>query len=322
MKRLPLLAVSAALFLLPGCHKAPPAGSPANKLRIGVIPKGTTDTYWKGAQAGALRAGAELGVDIEWQGPLDDSRIADQIGIFDNLAAGGVAGIVLAPSDEKALAPHVRTAAKRGTPVVIFDSPLEAKAGTDFLAYVATNNEAAGATAAETLTRLAGPAPVFGGNTVVIRFREGSASARLRETGFFNKLKDGKLKVVAEQHTDGSLAGAQRVAEVLFNSYVKGNQLEVAGIFASNAATSEGAYNALKSLRDKGVQIKAKFVGFDDSALLRQGLGNDLISALMVQDPEKMGYVGVKTIVASLNHQPFETDVDTGVTVKTKADVK
>jgi ribose transport system substrate-binding protein len=74
----------------------------------------------------------ELGVNIEWQGPLDDSKIAEQIGIFNNLAASGVSGIVLAPCDDKALAPHVRNAMKRGIPVVIFDSPLDGKQGRDF----------------------------------------------------------------------------------------------------------------------------------------------------------------------------------------------
>ncbi len=315
-----LLSVPAALLLLASCHKAPDAAP--KRISIGVIPKATTHSYWKAAQAGVDRAARELGVDIDWEGPLDDSKVADQIGIFNNLAAGGVAGIVLSPTDDKALAPHVRTAAKRGLPVVIIDSPLDARLGADYVAFIATDNDAAGAVAGDTLIKLVGDAPLYGGKTLVIRFTEGSASTRVREEAFLNRVKGSKLVIIGDQFSDGSMAGAQRVAEVLLNSYVKDNKLELDAIFASNQPTAEGTYNAVKSLRDKGVQMKTKFLGFDDSDLLRKGLQNDVIAALVVQDPEKMGYLGVKTLVDAINHKPFEKYIDTGVTVRTKADLQ
>ena len=330
---LPLLfpALSAAIaLLLTGCGKAPESATPAAdgsaapaKITLAAIPKATTHSYWKAAEAGARRAAAEFNVTLEWQGPLDDSKVADQIGIFNNLAASGVQGILLSPCDDKALAPHVRTAAKRGIPVAIFDSPLDAKPGTDYINFTATDNKAAGGTAAETLSGLIGGSPAHEGQVLVIRFTEGSASTRLREEGFTATLaKFPALKVAAQQFTDGSMAGAQRVAETLLGNYVKNNKLELAGVFASNQPTAEGTYNALKALRDKGVEVSAKFVGFDDSTLLIQGLQNGVIDALVVQDPEKMGYLGVKSLVDHLQGRPVEAYVDTGVTVKNKANTQ
>ncbi len=315
-----LLAAIAALgLLLPAVGQAAEA---AKKITIAAIPKATTHSYWKAAEAGARRAAAEFGVELEWQGPLDDSKVADQIGIFNNLAASGLQGIMLAPCDDKALAPHVRNAAKRGIPVAIFDSPLAGKAGADYTNFVATDNKAAGATAGKTLVDLVGPTPAHDGQVLMIRFTEGSASTRLREEGFTSEIaKTPALKLVAQQFTDGSMAGAQRVAETLLNNYVKNGKLELAGVYASNQVTAEGAYNALKSLRKKGVEVGAKFVGFDDSTLLIQGLQTGVIDALVVQDPEKMGYLGVKSLVDHLNGKPVEAYVDTGVTVKTKADL-
>ncbi len=319
------LTAFALMFLLTGCGKssdsAPVAdGSPAPaRIRIAAIPKATTHSYWKAAEAGVRRAAAEFNVELEWQGPLDDSKVADQIGIFNNLAASGVQAILLSPCDDKALAPMVRNAAKRGMPVAIFDSPLDAKQGVDYINFVATDNRAAGATAAQTLTGLIGDAPGHGGKVLMIRFTEGSASTRLREEGFTSGLATNpNLSISAEQFTDGSMAGAQRVAETLLGNYVKNNKLELAGIFASNQPTAEGTYNAIKSLRDQGVEITAKFVGFDDSTLLSQGLANGVIDALVVQDPEKMGYLGIKSLVDHLQGKPVEAYVDTGVTVKTK----
>ena len=290
---------------LGGCGKSGDSSSPdtkpgggsggPKKLSIACIPKATTHSYWKAAEAGARRAGTEFNVDIQWQGPLDDSKVADQITIFDNLAASGVDGILLAPCDDKALAPHVRTADKRGTPIAIFDSPLEGTAGTDFITFVATDNKKAGELAAQTLTKEIGDTPAYGSKVLMIRFTEGSASTRLREEGFDGVLKaGGKLQIAAEQFTDGSMAGAQRVAETLLGNYVQDNKLQLDGIFASNQPTAEGTYNAVRALKSRGVEVKTHFVGFDDSELLRQGLADGVIEALVVQDPEKMGYLGVQ----------------------------
>lgn len=318
-----LAALTVSSVLLVSCNKAPESATTTSsgggkQLTIAAVPKATTHSYWKAAQAGAERAAKEFNVKLEWQGPLDDSKIADQIGILNNLAASGVDGILLSPCDDKALAPHVRQISKRNIPVAIFDSPLDGKQGTDFITFIATDNKAAGATAAETLGKLVGDNPTYGGNVLMVRFTEGSASTRLREEGFTTKLASGKLKIAEQQFTDGSMAGAQRVAEALLNNYVKDNKLQLDGIFASNQPTAEGTYNAVKALKDKGVEVNTKFVGFDDSDLLKQGLASGVIQALVVQDPEKMGYLGIKALVDFINKRPVEAVVDTGVTVKTK----
>ena len=106
--------------------------------------------------------------------------------------------------------------------------------------------------------------------------------------------------------------------KALLNSSVKDNKLELDGIFASNQPTAEGTYNAVRALKDKGVEVNTKFVGFDNSDLLKQGLDKGIIQALVVQDPEKMGYLGVKSVVDYINKKPVDAIVDTGVTVKTK----
>jgi ribose transport system substrate-binding protein len=298
------------------------ANADEKQITIAVIPKATTHSYWKAAEAGARKAAEELKVKIEWQGPLDDSKIADQIGIFNNLAASGVAGIVLAPCDDKALLLHVRNAKKQGKEIVIFDSPLAGKQGRDFASFIATDNKAAGKIAAQQIVNLAGAAPKFDGAVLMVRFTEGSASTRLREEGFTEELKSSKYKLVAQQFTDGSMAGAQRVAETLLNNYVKDNKLQLDGVFASNQPTAEGLYNAIKALKAKGVEVTAKVVGFDNSELLIAGLKSGIFDALVVQDPEKMGYLSVKAVVDAINKKPVEAVIDTGVTVFTKENVK
>ncbi|MBC8009488.1 MAG: DUF5615 family PIN-like protein, partial [Burkholderiales bacterium] len=312
-------------LLLTGCGREPaaaknPDGSTvAKKLTIAVVPKATTHSYWKTAESGARRAAEELGVNIEWQGPLDDSKIADQIGILNNLAASGVDGILISPSDDKALAPHIRAISKRGLPVCLFDSPLDGKAGVDYVNFAATDNRRAGEIAAENVIKLAGENPAENGAVLMIRFTEGSASTRLREEGFLAALgRAPALKVVDQQFTDGSMAGAQRVAEALLGNYVQDGRLKLAAIFASNQPTAEGTHNALRALRTKGIVVNTRFVGFDESELLAQGVDNGQIDALVVQDPAQMGYLGVKSVVAAIRGEKTEPYIDTGVTLRTK----
>lgn len=289
-------------LLLAGCGKKETASNPSGvkKLTIAVVPKATTHSYWKSAQAGVERGGPRTRGEPGMAGSTDDSKVADQIGIFNNLAASGIDGIVLAPCDDRALVSHVRTAVRRGLPIAILTLRSRAKpAWTTSISLPPTTNRQ-GVTAANTLLRLS-TSSSFGGRVLMVRFTEGSASTRLREEGFVEKLgSQAKLKLEAQQFTDGSMAGAQRVAETLLGNYVKNNTLELDGIFASNQPTAEGTYNALRALRDKGVIIKAPFVGFDDSELLLQGLQNGIIQALVVQDPDRMGYLGVKSVVDHL----------------------
>ena len=63
---------------------------------------------------------------------------------------------------------------------------------------------------------------------------------------------------------------------------------------------------------------KLKFVGFDASAPLLEALGKGEISALVAQNPTKMGYEGVRTAVAALKGQKVAERIDTGVAVITK----
>ena len=321
-----------AASLLHGCRRAPDLGVTRGfdrRLAIAVVPKATAHSYWLAAHDGALRAARELNVRIDWQGPLDDSKVADQIGIFNNLAASGVDAILLSPCDDKALLPHVRSAMSRGIAVGIFDSPLAGKVGRDYVDYVGTDNHAAGQLAARTLiqaisaTREHAVSAADEGRLIMVRFTEGSAGTRQREEGFEEVVVAGaSLRLVEQQYTDGSTMGAQHVAETLLDSYVKNNRLEVDGVFASNQPTSEGVYNALQALRDRGVQIRTRFVGFDDSDPLLQGLRSGTIDALIIQDPEKMGYLGVKALVDHLAGKPVAPVVDTGVAVMTKADLR
>ena len=182
---------SLVLLLLSGCNRsdsranrADTAGSNGSKrVRIAVIPKGTTHVFWKSVHAGAERAAAELrgkGIDVEiqWKGPLLENDREGQINVVQDFVAQRVNGIVLAPLDSTALIPAVLDARKAGIPTVIFDSALADEAA--IVSYVATDNYHGGSLAAREIgTRLAGR---IGAASSTSSWSNGNCSAAANDT--------------------------------------------------------------------------------------------------------------------------------------------
>jgi ABC-type sugar transport system substrate-binding protein len=123
-----------------------------SKYRIAVIPKGTAHEFWKSVHAGAAAAAGELGVEIDWQGPLFEDRKQEQIAKVQDFVTEKVDGICLAPLDSTALVESVRYAKERGIPTVIFDSGLADE--SIIVSYVATDNYNGGRLAARRLGEL------------------------------------------------------------------------------------------------------------------------------------------------------------------------
>src|SRR4051812_26424405 len=100
-------------------------------INIAVIPKGTTHSFWKSVEAGANKAGAELGVNVQWKGPLQENDRAQQIQIVQQFTSQGINGIVVAPLDNQALKRPIDEAMNAKIPVVIIDSALNGEVGKD-----------------------------------------------------------------------------------------------------------------------------------------------------------------------------------------------
>jgi ribose transport system substrate-binding protein len=310
--RLVLLLVVFALALL-GCPKDKAGGGGgeggAARLKIAVIPKGTTHEFWKSVHAGAAKAAKELDVDIVWKGPLKEDDLKQQVDVVNTFVAQGVSGIVLAPLNDTALRAPVKAAKDAKIPTVIFDSDLQ---GDDHVAFVATDNLAAGKIAGDQMATLLGGK----GNVVVLRYQEGSASTQNREKGFLDAVKaKADMKVVSENQYGGATTEtAMKAGENLLIAQNAASGA-VAGVFTPNESTTFGMLRALTSSK---LNKKMKFVGFDASDKLVSALKDGDIDGLVVQNPFNMGYLAVKTMVDHLHGKPIEKRIDTGARLVTK----
>jgi ribose transport system substrate-binding protein len=286
--------------LLAGCGGD--ASTRADKLKLAVIPKGTTHEFWKSVYYGAVQAGDELGVEIIWKGPAKEGNREEQITIVNNYVTRKVDGICLAPLDSRGLVDAVEAAKLAGIPTVIFDSGLERPELT--VSYVATDNYNGGALAARELGRLLQGT----GKIILLRYAEGSESTEQRENGFLDTVKKEfpNLELISSDlHAGDTADSALDVSQQLLNKYKD----QVEGIFAVNESAATGMWQAL---RNAGLAGKVKFIGFDTSARLIEGMRAGEIHALVLQDPVKMGRMAVTTLVNKLRGESVEPRISTG----------
>ena len=279
---------------------------------IAVIPKGTTHEFWKSINAGAVKAQRELTaqgtpVEIIWKGPLREDDRDQQIQVVENFLARRVSAIVLAPLDSRALVRPVHNAIQAKVPVVIMDSALNSD---EYVSFVATDNYKGGQMAGEELARLmAGK-----GNVILLRYQVGSASTEAREAGFLDTIKKfpGLRVISSDQHAGATRELAYQTSQNLLNRFGH----EVNGVFCPSEPTTIAM---TKALRDFGLGGgKVKMLGFDAGSQEVVDLKKGDVQALVVQNPMRMGYLGVLTAVQHLQGKKVEHKIDTGVTLVTR----
>ncbi len=303
-----LVLVLGAVLALTACGPSDRGGSDASAkpLTIAVIPKGTTHEFWKAIHAGAERAARELGVEIIWKGPQKEDDRAQQITVVEDVISRGVDGIVLAPLDDRALVRPVQDAMRDKIPVVIIDSGLQ---GKDYVSFIATDNYQGGVLAARRMGGLLGGK----GRIIVIRYQAGSASTTERERGFLETLErefPGLTLLAKDQYAGPTTETAYQTAENLLGRFHDAD-----GLFCPNESSTFGA---LRAVQESGLAGKIRFVGFDSSPKLVQALADGHLDGLVLQNPDKMGYLGVRTMVQYLRGETVAQLIDTGVALATK----
>jgi ribose transport system substrate-binding protein len=295
------LVAIAAVFIIIGIIRK---GSSLDERRIAVIPKGTSSVFWESVRAGAQTAGDEFGYEISWNGPELESDRERQIQIVEDFIALKVAGVVLAPNGSNALVPKVEEMFTKNMPCVIIDSEID----TDkYVSFAATNNYQGGVIAARRMGKILNGK----GKVIVTKFMPGSGSTTNRENGFIDTIETEfpNIEIVDTKYGMATVETALQAAEDLLTKHA---QLD--GLYASNASTSVGSAQALQS---QSRTDKIKMVGFDAEETLIDKLRSGVVDSLVVQDPYKMGYIGVKTLVDKINGKEVPKLIDTGVELVT-----
>ena len=301
------LLTAAAVVSISGFGATP---SFAADVTIPIIVKDTTSFYWQIVLAGARKAGKDLGVNVPELGAQSEADINGQISILENAVAGKPAAIVISPTEFKALGAPIDEAAK-SVPVIGIDSAADSKA---FKSFLTTDNVQGGRVAADGLAdAIKQKTGKVAGNVALITSLPGVGSLDQRAKGFKEELaaKYPDLKLVADKTADGMATTGLNITTDLLTA-----NPDLVGIFASNLIMAQGAGQAIA---ENKVAAKVALIGFDSDDKTLGYLDDGTIAGLVVQDPYRMGYDGVKTALAVSKGEKVEQNVDTGANLVTKA---
>lgn len=283
-------------------------GGEGKEFTLAVMPKGESHEFWQSMHAGAYDAARELGnVEIVWQGPATENETKAQIELFARMRAKNIDGIVIAPCDRNAFVKPIERAMGDKLPVVVVDSDVNTQERTSF---IATDNIAWGRKAGEKLIELMGGS----GNVMLLTYKKGVASTDDRVAGFRQAIEaNPDVQIVLEGDGGADVTSAiEKTSQLIQKMRDEGAQID--GVFTPNESTTLGMLNVLE---DEDLAGKIVFHGWDPKDKINQALAEGKIDALMVQDPYKMGYLGVMTCIDALKGEDVESRIDTGGAIVT-----
>ena len=286
-----------------------PGASFAQDVTIPIIVKDTTSFYWQIVLAGARAAGKDLGVNVPELGAQSESDINGQISILENAVAGSPAAVVISPTEFKALGKPVDEAAK-SVPIIGIDSAADSKAFTSFLTpHTGLGGRSAADGLAAAIKAATGKEE---GEIAIITSLPGVGSLDQRREGFLDQIKTKYpgFTVVADKYADGQATTGLNMMTDLITA-----NPNLVGVFASNLIMAQGVGQAIA---ENKLGDKIKVIGFDSDEKTVGFLKEGVLAGLVVQDPYRMGYDGVKTALAVSKGEKVEAFVDTGANLVTK----
>lgn len=308
-----LLAVLALVILPAGCKKQSPAAKPGAGAGLGhVYPPGTrlklafisnnVANYWNFAHAGIRAFEKKTGRHITFREP-SKGTVAEQNQIIEDLVAEGYNGIavsVIAPNDQ------VRTldSAARHLNLICVDSDAP-KAHR--LMYIGTQNFHAGLLMGREIVKLLPE----GGQMAVFVGTFSADNARQRLNGIKKAIAGHHITIVAKKEDNKDYALARTNAENVISAYPQVRLL--CGLWSYNGALIAAAVKAA------GKAGKIKIVAFDQDPDTLADIQSGLISATVVQNPFKEGFLSCRWLQKICRHGgkviPLSKKVDTGVSV-------
>jgi ribose transport system substrate-binding protein len=313
---LALLIPMAALFAAGGQE----SGGAGASAEIAVIVKTGNSSFWQNVQTGCFDAQKELKaltpkLSVTFLGAQSESNVNEEINIVESAIDRGVKAIVLAPSDVTALVPVVKKAKDAGIPVVVIDSLLLGDK-SNYVSFLATNNDAAGRACAKALIDLVkAKTGKDEGKIAVMSYVAGVGSEIGRVGGFKDYIaKNSKLEIVTTQYSNADMPTALNQT-----TNVLAANTDLVGIFGANEPTAIGMGRAIAQA---GLTGKIVAIGFDGNSVLQGFIKDGTLQAIAVQSSYNMGYMGVKTAYdAAIAKKKVPAEVDTGFIMVTKENI-
>lgn len=299
------------------------ASDSGDNLTIEVVSKGFQVDFWKMVNEGTKEAGEKYGAAVNFVGPASEANISEQIEQLNNAINKNPSAIAFAPLDQEASMDLIAQASSRDIPLVTFDANIEADTGGAVKAFVATDNTAAGAEAADHMYEKIKDKVTDPADTVrigVMAQDTTSKSVAERTGGFIDHMveligKD-KVSVIGHDMYKAPVDGAKVIIDVGIppettdaagntTAQTLLNNSDIVGIFGSNEFSAKAIINAnggLHKLGSDGVIA----VGFDSGALQVDAVRDGTFLGSITQDPRMIGFLSVETAIKAAKGEEVE----------------
>lgn len=301
-----------------GATAAPASGGAAQggEIIVGLITKTETNPFFVKMRDGAQAKATELNTKLLTGAGAKDGDNEGQVTALENMVNAGAKGILITPSDTKAIVPSIQKARDKGVLVIALDTATEPQDAVD--ALFATNNFNAGLLIGQWAKAAMGDKkPVI----ATLDLQPGITVGAQRHNGFLQGYGLAKADpnssdlvtspaVVCSQDTHGDQTEGQTAME---NCLSKNPDINL--VYTINEPAAFGAYQAIKAAgKDKDITI----VSVDGGCRGVQGVVDGQIAATSQQYPLKMATMGVEAVVkyAQTGQKPSGY-TDTGVTLIT-----
>lgn len=268
-----------------------------------LITKTENNPYFVTMKKGALAKAEELGVDLKTYTGKYDGDNESQVAAIETCIADGAKGILITPSDTKAIVPTVEKARKAGIMVIALDTALDPIDAAD--ATIGTDNFNAGELIGEwakgTLGDKAKDAKIAFLDLAVNQPTVGVQRDQGFMKGFGIDLADPKKwgdendpRIVGHDVTQGAEDGGRTAMENLLQ---KDPGINV--VYTINEPAAAGAYQALKAV---GLESQALIVSIDGGCPGVKNVQEGVIGATSQQYPLLMASKGLEAIVDFVNN--------------------
>lgn len=305
-----VMVVLAAGALLAGCGSGQigdgggAATDPGNK-NLALLTGMRGEPFYVSIECAAKEAAAAAGYELNAQAP-EKFEQAEQAQLLNGVVSSRPGAVIIAPTDDKALATPLQQAKDNGVQVVEVDTALEDRSIA--VSSLSSDNHAGGVLAAQTLAELVGDRP---GSVLALNTKAGTSTTDERARGFEEEIaKHPNLKLLPTQYTENEPATAAQIVSATLAA-----NPDLVGVFGTNLNTGEGAGTALANAGRSG---QVQLVGFDASPKQVDDLRSGRVQALIAQNPAEIGREGVNRAIAAIKGEPVERETKTDMIALTR----
>ncbi len=273
--------------------------------RVALIMKSLANEFFKTMEDGARKHSEEVGgYELVANGIKNETDLAAQVNLVEQMVAQGVDAIVIAPADSKALIPALKRAKRDGVLVINIDNKLDAEILEKEelkIPFVGPDNKAGAKKVGEALASKLNK----GDKVAIIEGVPTAFNSQQRRDGFADAMKEAGMNILGVQSGQWEMDKANNVAAGLLSEHP-----DLKAILCANDSMALGAVSAVASA---GRSSKVLIVGFDNIGAIQPMIEDGRVVATADQHGGDLAVFGIEAALSILAGEAQPGDKTTAV---------